>query len=190
MRGRFCRRLPENTWLKCRAVSGGWKKFLDDLLIYSRLGRDYYQGQERLDTGALITEIVEVLAPPPGFTLTVQENMPVLTAPRLLLELVFKNLIENGLKHHHRAEGRVWVSAREFADFIEFSVTDDGPGIAPEFHGRIFEIFQTLRPRDEVEGTGAGLALVKRAVESQGGEISVISAEGQGTTFRFTWPKN
>jgi signal transduction histidine kinase len=166
------------------------EKFLDDLLIYSRLGRDYYQGQESLHTGALLTEIIEVLAPPPSFTITVQENMPTLTAHRLLLELIFKNLIENGVKHHHRAEGQIQVSAQDLPDAIEFSVTDDGPGIAPEFHDRIFEIFQTLRPRDEIEGTGAGLALVKRAIESQGGTIRVISAEGQGTTFHFTWPKN
>jgi signal transduction histidine kinase len=68
-------------------------------------------------------------------------------------------------------------------------VSDDGPGIAPEFHERIFEIFQTLQPRDQVEGSGIGLAIVKKSVESSGGTIQVESAPGEGTTFRFTWPK-
>jgi signal transduction histidine kinase len=68
-------------------------------------------------------------------------------------------------------------------------VRDDGPGIAPQYHEKIFVIFQTLAARDKVEGTGIGLSLIKKIVESQGGRICVESAEGAGTTFRFTWPK-
>jgi signal transduction histidine kinase len=83
----------------------------------------------------------------------------------------------------------VHVSAREIGDFFEFSVTDDGPGIDEAFHERIFLIFQTLQPRDQVEGSGMGLAIVKKAVDNQGGIISITSARGQGTTVRFTWPK-
>lgn len=165
------------------------EKLLNDLLTYSRLGRDYYQNIEVVDTGALVKEMVELMAPPAGFTITIQEPMPALTTYRILLEMVFKNLIENAIKHHHCPSGRVDINAREVDGFIEFTVTDDGPGIDLLFHERIFQIFQTLRPRDEVESTGAGLAIVKRAVESQGGVIKVISAEGEGATFRFTWPK-
>jgi signal transduction histidine kinase len=165
-------------------------KFLDDLLIYSRMERQYYKNHERVNTGALVEEIIELLAPPSDFRIIVQEDMPTLEAQRLLLELVFKNLIENAIKHHHGTKGQVQISARDIGDFIEFAVTDDGSGIDPRFHERVFQIFQTLRPRDEVEGTGAGLAIVKKAVESQGGAITLISAEGQGATFCFTWPKN
>jgi signal transduction histidine kinase len=69
-------------------------------------------------------------------------------------------------------------------------VRDDGPGIAPEFHQRIFEIFTTLYPRDQVEGSGIGLAIVKKSVESRGGSVWLESAEGEGTTVYFTWPLN
>jgi signal transduction histidine kinase len=169
---------------------GRMEKFLDDLLTYSRVGRYYYQRAEMVDTGGLLKEIIDSLAPPPGFIITLQPEMPVLRAQRILLEIVFKNLLDNALKHHHRPEGHLQISARELDSFIEFSITDDGPGIDPMFHERIFQIFQTLRPRDELEATGAGLAIVKKAVESQGGAIQVFSAEGQGATFRFTWPKN
>lgn len=72
---------------------------------------------------------------------------------------------------------------------IELAVTDDGPGIAPQFHSRIFDLFQTLKPRDQVEGSGMGLAIVKKIVESHGGQIAVESTPGEGATFRFTWPK-
>jgi signal transduction histidine kinase len=104
------------------------------------------------------------------------------------LELVFKNLIENAIKYHDRTEGCVDISARPVAGFLEFSVTDDGPGIDPVYHQRIFQIFQTLQPKEDSQGTGVGLAIVKKAVESQGGAINIISAKGAGATFRFTWP--
>lgn len=70
-----------------------------------------------------------------------------------------------------------------------FEIGDDGPGIASEFHQRIFEMFSTLRSRDEVEGSGMGLALVKKIVEQGGGRITVASiADERGATFRFTVP--
>jgi signal transduction histidine kinase len=68
-------------------------------------------------------------------------------------------------------------------------VRDNGPGIAPEFHERIWGIFQTLAPRDKVESTGVGLSLVKKIVETRGGQVSLDSAPGRGATFRFTWPR-
>jgi signal transduction histidine kinase len=163
---------------------------LNDLLTYSRLSRHYYnKSKEQVDTGLLVKEMIHLLAPPPGFVWEVQENMPTLMTYRILLELIFKNLIGNTLKHHHRAEGQIRISAREDDNFIEFSVIDDGPGIDPIYHDRIFEVFQVLQPRDQVEGSGMGLPIVKRAVESQGGTITVVSTEGQGATFKFTWPK-
>jgi PAS domain S-box-containing protein len=166
------------------------EKLLDDLLMYSRIGRSYYGSLENIDTGALVQEIIELLAPPPTFTIMVQAEMPSLTCSRMLLELVFKNLIENAIKHHHRVDGRIEISASERDDVVEFWVADDGPGIDERFHDRIFQIFQTLQPRDKIDSTGVGLAIVKKTVENQGGTIRIISAEGQGTTFHFTWPKN
>lgn len=165
------------------------EKLLDDLLAYSRVGRDYYKIKEAIRPHHLVEEIIDLLAPPPGFTIIVQETIPPLTTYRVLLELVFKNLIENAIKYHDRPDGRITISAQEVGGFLEFSVADDGPGIEATYHERIFQIFQTLRPRDESQGTGVGLALVKKAIESQGGSISIISAKGQGTTFRFTWPR-
>jgi signal transduction histidine kinase len=185
--------LPESSkghLAKIRSRVKRMDALLNDLLIYSRLGRHYYnKAKEPVDTGLLVKEMSHLLAPPPGFVIIVPENMPTLMTNRALLELVFKNLIGNALKHHHQAEGQIQVSACEGDDFIEFSVTDDGPGIDPVFHDRIFQVFQVLQPRDQVEGSGMGLPIVKRAVESQGGTIMVVSVEGQGATFKFTWPR-
>ncbi len=79
---------------------------------------------------------------------------------------------------------------REIDDRYEFAVRDDGPGIAPEFHQRVFVIFQTLTPKDVKDSLGLGLALVKKIVREEGGVITIDSSEGHGATFRFTWPRH
>ncbi len=81
------------------------------------------------------------------------------------------------------------ISAEDKGDWVEFTVADNGPGIDPQHHERIFQVFQTLKPRDQVEGSGIGLAVVKKTVENQGGEVAIISHPGRGATFCFTWPK-
>jgi signal transduction histidine kinase len=161
---------------------------LNDLLIYSRADR-LDSRVVSVDTGALINDVIELLAPPENVTIVVQKDMPAIMTSRAPLELVFRNLIDNAIKHHHRPEGWIWISAREIDGYIEFSVADDGPGIAEKFHDRIFQMFQTLQPRDRVEGSGMGLAVVKKVVEGQGCKVWVDSIEGSSSTFRFTWPK-
>ena len=85
--------------------------------------------------------------------------------------------------------GWIRISAEEQADAVVFAVSDNGPGIEPVYHERIFVMYQTLRPRDEVEGSGIGLTVVKKIVESRGGAVRIESAAGVGTTFFITWPK-
>jgi signal transduction histidine kinase len=116
-------------------------------------------------------------------------GMPTLITERLPLEQVFANLISNGIKHNHRSDGQIVISVAEQTDFYEFFVADNGPGIAPEFHEKVFVMFQTLKARDTVENTGVGLAIVKKIIEDKGGTISLDSDLGQGATFRFTWSK-
>ncbi len=161
---------------------------IDGILEYSRAGR-VREGAERVDTGALAREVVDLLALPGGAEVAVQEGMPVLTTERLPLQQVLMNLIGNAVKYGGEAEARVEVSARRTAEREwEFAVRDHGPGIAPEFHERIFAVFQTLEPRDRVESTGIGLSIVKKLVESRGGRVWVESAPGEGSVFRFVWP--
>jgi PAS domain S-box-containing protein len=164
------------------------EQLLDDLLAYSRAGRMEYP-PERVDVAALVKDIIETLAPPSGFTVTVHEPMPTFVTARTPLETTLRNLIANAIKHHDRPDGHVHVTAQDEGDVVTFTVTDDGPGIAPEFHQRIFEMFKTLQPRDQVEGSGVGLAIVKKTVETRGGTIQVESDAGRGANFRFTWPK-
>jgi PAS domain S-box-containing protein len=163
---------------------------IEGILQFSRIGR-VRETVEEVDVGALLAETVDLLAPPPGFIVDIGPGMPTLVAERTRLQQVSQNLISNALKHHDRPAGRIEVRVHEAEDprLYAFTVRDDGPGIAPQYHERIFGIFQTLRPRDQVEGSGLGLALVKKIVEHHGGRIWLESAEGCGTTFHFTWPQ-
>ena len=133
-------------------------------------------------------DIVEMLPVPPAFIVKIAP-MPMLVTHRSPLEQVLRNLIGNAIKHHDRPDGHLDISTLDHGDHVEFIVQDDGPGIPEEYHTQIFQMFTTLKPRDAVEGSGMGLSLVKKIVESRGGSIRVESAEGQGATFRFSWPR-
>ncbi|KYF84200.1 hypothetical protein BE17_52450 [Sorangium cellulosum] len=163
---------------------------IDGILDYSRAGRVRH-AVEPVDVGQLLADAIELLAPARGVgpRVEVEPGQPVLRTERIPLQQVFMNLISNALKHARRADVRVRVGHRDAGLHHEFSVEDNGPGIAPEFHDRVWGLFQTLEARDKVEGTGIGLSVVKKIVESRGGRIWIESAQGQGATFRFTWHK-
>ncbi len=161
---------------------------INGLLQYSRVGR--IQGRkERVVVGEILEEVIDFLAPPPEFQITITSEMPTLQTERLPLQQVFTNLIGNAIKHHPSDQGKVQISVTDQGKFYEFVVEDDGSGIAPQYHDKVFVIFQTLEARDKTENTGIGLSIVKKAVEAQGGTIKVESQLGEGTIFRFTWPK-
>jgi PAS domain S-box-containing protein len=174
--------------LKLRGRVKRMEKLLDDLLAYSRAGRTR-PPVEPVDLNLLVQDIVGVLAPPSGFIVTVEPPALELRTPRVSLELVLRNLIGNAIKHHDQQSGQIHIYAVAQGDWVEFTVRDDGPGIEPQYHERIFEMYQTLRPRDQTEGSGMGLTIVKKLIESYGGTITVTSTPGQGATFRFTWPR-
>jgi PAS domain S-box-containing protein len=166
------------------------EKLLNDLLDYSRAGR-IRQEPELVDTGLLVKGIVDLLDLPGGFHVMQPAAMPLLHTERVPLETVFRNLIQNACKHHNRPEhGCVAIRVEERRDEVLFGVADDGPGISPEYHDRVFKLFHTLRPRDQIEASGMGLSVVKKTVEGVGGRIWVDSAEGRGAVFWFTWPRS
>jgi PAS domain S-box-containing protein len=171
-----------------RQRSGRMERLLEDLLAYSRAGRTAAD-LVSVDVGRLVADIAELLNPPPGFVIQLQPPAPVFTTAATPLRQVLTNLIANAIKHHDQPKGVIQVAVRDQGEFYEFSVADDGPGILPEFHERIFGMFQTLRPRDEVEGSGIGLALVKRIVTRYGGGVTVECRQPRGSRFRFRWPK-
>ena len=163
------------------------ERLLDDLLAYSRVGRAE-SSMRMVDSGALAQEVFVLITPPPGFKLVLHQPLPTLTTLATPFEQVLRNLFANAVKHHDRDTGVIEFSVRQHQTGYEFSVKDDGPGIAAEFHQRVFKMFQTLRPRDAIEGSGMGLAFVKKIVETYGGAVTLESDGVRGTIFRFIWP--
>jgi PAS domain S-box-containing protein len=161
---------------------------IDGILQYSRAGRVKAR-PESIDTGALVTDVVELMAPPKGIKIQVAPDMPTVSAEKVPLQQVFMNLIGNAIKHTGKNNPLIDVSWKDAGPFVEFAVGDNGQGIAPQYHERIFGIFQTLEARDKVEGTGIGLSVVQKIVDAKGGRVWVESEVGRGARFKFLWPK-
>jgi light-regulated signal transduction histidine kinase (bacteriophytochrome) len=166
---------------------GRMQTLLDGLLNYSRIGHQQ-NAIGPVEVGAVVRDVLALLVPPPDFIVTTEGGAVMLRTERVALQVVLENLISNAIKHHDRGCGCITVAARRLPDGAEIRVTDDGPGIPPQFHERVFGIFQTLKSRDEIESSGIGLAIVKRKIEVHGGRIWVESAPpARGTSFVFTW---
>lgn len=162
---------------------------IDGILNYSRAGRTH-EPVRAVDVDALLRETIELVAAPPGARIQIEGSMPQLSTERAQLQQVCLNLISNAVKHAHRSDPHVAIKAEDQGEFVHFTISDNGPGIAPQYQERIWGMFQTLESRDQVEGTGIGLATVKKLVERRGGRVGVDSAEGSGARFFFTWPRN
>jgi PAS domain S-box-containing protein len=163
---------------------------IDGILEYSRAGRVRHP-VETVDVGRLLDEVWGQLTAPAAARLEVGPGMPVLTTEGPALRQVFRHLIGNAVRHARRDDVHVRVGVREDADSaLVFSVADNGPGIAPHFHEKVWGVFQTLEARDKVENTGIGLSVVRKLVENRGDRAWVESAEGAGATFLFTWRRH
>lgn len=161
---------------------------IDGILEYSRVGR-INETHVPVDLNVLVAETVQMLAPPPEVTVTVEGTLPTVVGERTRLQQLIQNLISNAIKHRDKPQGRIHVAAADAGDFWQLSVADNGPGIEARHHERVFQLFQVLTPRDQKESTGVGLALVKKIVELYGGRVWIESRPGEGSTFLFTLPK-
>jgi len=161
---------------------------IDGILQYSRVGRIKEQ-QAHVNLNELITEVIDMIASPKNITITVEKELPTVTCERTRIMQVFQNLLSNAVKYMDKPQGQIKIGYIEEKDFWKFSVADNGPGIQEKFFEKIFQMFQTLVPRDEFESTGVGLTVVKKIVEMYGGNVWVESKIEEGSTFFFTMPK-
>jgi len=167
---------------------GRMEALVAGVLAYARAGRTAL-ATENIDGNALVREVIDMLAQAPGGgTVVIDSPLPTIHAVKIPFQQIWLNLISNALKHGASEGGVVRVGAYNEAGEVVYRVADKGPGIEPEYHDRIFGLFQTLSARDKVEGTGIGLAVVKKLVEQQGGRVWLTSTLGEGTTFFFVYP--
>lgn len=163
---------------------------IQDLLEYARVGTREHE-HTRVDLTAVFTKVMDQLQSSlesRGAQIHC-DALPTVTANKMHMTQLLQNLLGNAIKYCTADTPEAWISATEAADHWTITVRDNGIGIAPEYHERIFGIFQRLHTRADYEGTGMGLALCKRIVQRYGGELGVESAVGEGSTFYFTVPR-
>jgi signal transduction histidine kinase len=176
------------------AVDGArrMRRLIDDLLRYSRTGRGELQ-RRHVPATEIVDETMRALAADIESAGAVVEvgDLPVVDGDPVLLGQLFQNLVANAVKFHDDAPPRVQVTGRELPAGVEFTVADNGIGIAPDDAVRVFRMFQRLHHREQYEGTGIGLSVCQRIVERHGGEIHVEAGPGgRGSRFVFTVPKS
>jgi signal transduction histidine kinase len=162
-------------------------KLLDDLLDYSRLNLTTL-GNEKVNLSEKAHDILSLLETNDKFS-CIAPNIEI-NIPQLPFEIVLRNLISNAIKHHDKGEGHIIITYAIKNNFHLISVEDDGPGIPEEFHHKAMEMFQTLQSRDKVEGSGMGLAMIKRIVEHYNGSVNILSDGERGTKMDILWPLN
>ncbi|MBI1315283.1 PAS domain S-box protein [bacterium] len=170
------------------------ERLIDGILSYSRVGRKKYEVR-RAASRDLLDAALQLSNWPNHLELRVSGQWPELTVEETPFIQVFSNLVNNAIKCHDKREGG-WVHIEAHLDadprFALFCIQDNGPGIEERFHDKVFEIFQTIPREDSTntapEGTGIGLALVRKVVEEKGGRVSLESRPGWGSLFCFTWP--
>ncbi|MBT1449956.1 HAMP domain-containing histidine kinase [Glaciecola sp. XM2] len=161
------------------------EQLLQDLLAYSKIGKDYLEPKE-LNVKTKVVELLSLIDLPMGFSMKCDDNE--ILVPEVPFGVVLLNLIANAIKHHDSGNAKIQIKVRRTQKANVVTVIDNGPGIEPESRERIFDLFETLKPRDEVEGSGMGLSVVKRLVEHYGGNIKVEDNKPRGTKFIVYWP--
>jgi len=164
---------------------GRMHNLIDGILQYSRVGR---VREEQLDVNLneLASEVIDMVSLPENITIEVESSLPTIKCERTRIMQVFQNLLSNAVKYMDKPQGHIKIGCVEEKGFWKFSIADNGPGIEEKFFEKIFQMFQTLSPRDEFESTGIGLTVVKKIVEMYGGKIWLESKLGEGSTFFFT----
>jgi signal transduction histidine kinase len=163
-------------------------ELINGILHYSEIGR-VTNRWETVDLDNLVPEMIALLDPPAHIQVLVAGPLPTVVCEKVRLGQVFHNLIDNAIKYMDKPQGRIEVRCADQGRTSQFAVSDNGPGIEEKYFEKIFQMFQTLVPRDQRESTGIGLPIVKKIVELFGGRIWVESKPGAGATFFFTLPK-
>ncbi|MCU0422229.1 MAG: PAS domain S-box protein [Bacteroidia bacterium] len=163
------------------------EQFINGLLDYSRAGKRNLK-PSRINIKFFVEDILQVMQLPRNMDIINScEQIEVFTEA-LLLEQVLTNLISNAIKYNNNSMPLVQIKAQKVSNEIEFQVIDNGPGIAEAYQEKVFRIFQTLEPRDKIESTGIGLAIVKKIIDEKEGSIRIESKENEGCNFIFYWP--
>ncbi|MFV5697943.1 PAS domain S-box protein [Flavobacterium sp. ZT3R17] len=164
------------------------ENLINGVLEYSRIGRTKIE-KETTDLKKMLNQIIDSVVPNEGFKIVIDDMLPTIETEKILIQQVFSNLVSNSVKYNDKPIGKIECLYELLPGFHQFTVKDNGPGIAEEYHKKVFEVFQTIEARDKKESTGIGLSIVKKIIEEKGGAIYIESKNDNGTSFIFTVPK-
>ena len=164
------------------------ESLIDGVLVYSRAGRVDAE-MEEVNLNVLIKDIIEAAAFPANVHIQINSPLPTMKLAKYPIIQVFSNLISNAVKHNDKEQIEIDIACVQQADDWLFYIKDNGPGIEEQFHEKVFQIFQTLKTKDETNSTGIGLSVVRKIIDSIGGKIWIESKPGKGCTFFFTLKK-
>jgi PAS domain S-box-containing protein len=172
----------------CETGARRMRTLIEDLLTYSRSTRATEPSPESVDLNQVLASINETLAPRIHETSAeiVVPALPCVVGHSSLLTQLWQNLLVNALTYRSEEPPYIQIRVSREPGEWAFAVSDNGIGIPPEYHEKIFHIFHRLHTREKYSGTGLGLAICKKIVERNGGRIWVESASGKGATFHFT----
>lgn len=162
---------------------------IDGILQYSRIGR-VREATEQVDLNKLVRDVIEALSPPAHIKLDIAADLPVVRGEKLRIYQVMQNLFDNAIKYNDKAEGLIRLSFTDQGADWCFCVEDNGMGIDKPYQQKVFQLFQTLEPKDHHNNTGVGLSLVEKIVQNWRGKLWLESELGRGCRFFFTLAKS
>jgi signal transduction histidine kinase len=163
------------------------KNLLADLLTFSRVSRDDFQ-HESVNLQNLIEKTILFNCIPDVFKIEVKNCNTNLILSAIPIELAIRNSLSNSVKHHNKATGTIIIEYADNNREHSISISDDGPGIPEHLQQYALEMFHTLKSRDDMEGSGLGLSIVKKAMERIHGHLKIVSDGKKGTRIELRWP--
>ena len=165
------------------------ESLISGILQYSKAGHIDGQ-QERIDLNLLVKDVLGILEAPSHLRVFIEGELPCITGETTSIRQIFQNLLVNAMTYTDKAEGKIRIRAVQEGRGWTFRIADNGPGIAKQYHEKIFSMFQSVDLGETHESSGIGLAIVKKIVEQYGGRIWLESNPGKGSEFFFTLPGN
>ncbi len=160
---------------------------IDGVLRYSKIS-SIKESRQALVLSQIVPDVVDFLAPPANFEITIADNLPTIENEPTKIRQVFQNFISNSIKYNDKETGKIEISSKVNGDFYEFCIADNGPGIPERFHDTIFQIFKTGAQTQSKNSTGVGLSIIKKIIHKNDGKLWLESEVGKGTKFFFTLP--
>ncbi len=170
---------------KIKSMNEKMRNLVLGILEYSRTNTRQLS-LELVDFQESLEEVLDTDGVLDKATVDVKGRLPKVLLTKTASIQIIRNLIDNAIKYNDKERCIIWINFRNFGESIEFSFKDNGPGINPEFHQQIFNVFDQANQQNKKEGLGIGLATVKNIIDAAGGKISIQSNSGEGANFLFT----